>query len=143
MKLRIVIDKTREEEIIIYTHEKNDLTQKIQDLVEERESVFLAHSQSEVLRLTQSEVYCFVCENNKVFAVTDKDKFLIKTRLYKLEEVLGRDFIKINQSCIANATKIKRFDTSVSGTLKVIFKNGYSDYVSRRQIKTVKERLGI
>ena len=56
---------------------------------------------------------------------------------------LGTDFIKINQSCIANIRQIQRFDTSFSGTLRVIFKNGYTDYVSRRQLKAVKERLGL
>ena len=39
--------------------------------------------------------------------------------------------------------KIKKFDTSVSGMLTVTFKNGYRDYVSRRNLKSVKERLGV
>ena len=53
------------------------------------------------------------------------------------------NFVKINQSCIVNVNKIERFDTSVSGTLKVSLKNGYTDYVSRRQLKPIKERIGI
>jgi len=37
---------------------------------------------------------------------------------------------------------IKKFDVSFGGALTVIFKNGYTDYVSRRQMKIVKERIG-
>ena len=64
-------------------------------------------------------------------------------RLYSIEEKLSEDFIKINQSTVINIKKIQRFDVSVTGTLKVIMKNGYTDYVSRRRIKNVKERLGL
>ena len=60
-----------------------------------------------------------------------------------MEKKLPENFVKINQSCIANIDKINRFDASFSGTLKLIFKNSYTDYVSRRQLKTVKERIGI
>jgi acetyl esterase/lipase len=36
---------------------------------------------------------------------------------------------------------IKRFNTSVGGALTVTLQNGFRDYVSRRQLKSVKERL--
>ena len=52
-------------------------------------------------------------------------------------------FIYINQGCLANINLIDRFDASIGGTLLIIFKSGYKDYVSRRQLKKIKERLGI
>ena len=55
----------------------------------------------------------------------------------------GSDFVKLNQSCIVNIKKIECFDASLGGALKVTLKNGYRDYVSRRQLKAVKERLGL
>ena len=36
-----------------------------------------------------------------------------------------------------------KYQKTFSGTLSVVFKNGYTDYVSRRNIKAVKERIGI
>ena len=53
------------------------------------------------------------------------------------------NFIKINKSCIANLKKIKRFDASFGGAMQVTFKNGHTDFVSRRNLKNVKERMGI
>ena len=80
---------------------------------------------------------------DQLFLIIFYYKFEIKTRLYVIEEKLPENFIKINQSCIANINQIERFNASISGTLKIRFKNGYTDYVSRRQLKNVKERIGI
>ena len=82
-------------------------------------------------------------EDGKVYALTESEKYRLKQRLYLLEEMLDVSFVKINKSCIANIRKIKKFDASFSGTLTVVFKNGYRDYVSRRNLKSVKERLGV
>lgn len=143
MKLKTIIDKTREEEILIYAHERTKLIDDIESFVNNRINELIGYSEGEARMLSPSQISCFTVENNKVYAITDKEKLQIKMRLYQLEEILDVGFIKINQSCIANINEIKRFDTSISGTLKVIFKNGYSDYVSRRNIKAVKERLGV
>ncbi len=143
MKLKIIIDKKREEEVIIYAREKSALVKSIEALVETSDEAFTAFSDGSIKKISADEIYCFVSQGNKVYALTEKEKLLIKEKLYQAEEKTGSSFIRINQSCIGSVTKIKRFDVSISGTLKIIFKNGYTDYVSRRQIKNVKERLGL
>ncbi len=143
MKLKIIIDENRDEEIIVYSHGKNRITQEIERLVSSSATEIAGYRNSDVFIIDYSDIYCFVCESDKVYAVTEKEKYRIKSRLYKVEETLGKDFVKINQSCVANVKKIRRFEASPYGSLTVIFKNGYKDYVSRRQIKKVKERLGL
>ena len=144
MKYTIIIDKNREEEVIVYAKEKSELTDEIERLVSDNNLGFIGYDKNgDGVRLATDEVYCFTVEDNKIFAITEKDKLRLKCRLYQLEEVLPEYFVKINQSCVANIRKIARFDTSVSGTLLIKFKNGYKDYVSRRQMKAVKERFGL
>lgn len=143
MKLKIIIDRNLEEEILVFAHERTKLIDEIECIVNDYQKEIIGYIDTGVHKLSLSQISCFIVENNKVYAITQNEKFQIKMRLYQLEEMLGVGFIKINQSCIANINEIKKFDTSISGTLKVIFKNGYSDYVSRRNIKTVKERLGV
>ncbi len=143
MKFTLILDKDRDEEIIIYAREKNELVSKIEKLTEESPPDLTGYRDKVGVILNPDEIYCFIAQGNKVFAVTEKEKLQMKIRLYKIEEYELDSFVKINQSCIANLNKIARFDTSVSGTLKVVFKNGYTDYVSRRNLKNVKERLGI
>lgn len=143
MKCRTVIDKDREEEVVIYVHEKSELSSEIEEFVMGRSLELLGYKDKNIVRLTLSEVYCFTVEENKVFAITEKERLQLKQRLYLLEEMLDDSFVKINQSCIVSVRKIKRFDTSITGTLVVELKNGYKDYVSRRQLKKVKERIGL
>lgn len=142
MKITIITDKTKDEEIIIRVHEKTELIEKIEKLVNETSDGFIGYKENEAMMLDINDINCFITENNKVFAMTD-EKLLIKERLYKVEEKLSDNFIKINQSCLANIKKIVKVQATFSGSLSVVFRNGYTDYISRRNLKNVKERLGV
>ncbi|MBQ8740717.1 MAG: LytTR family transcriptional regulator [Clostridia bacterium] len=143
MKCTVILDKTREEEILIYAHQRNEIIDKIERMATDVTPQLIGYSRGEMVKLDIKDVYCFTVDGGKLFAVCENEKYLLKTRLYNVEDRLDKGFIKINQSSIANISKIQKFDASISGTLKVIFKNGYTDYVSRRNIKKVKERIGL
>ena len=143
MKCTLIITDKHEEEVVIYAHKKTKLIEEIEEMINDRAPEIIGYGANQAIRLKNDEVTCFVVEDNKVYAVTDKEKYQLKQRLYQLEEILPDNFVKINQSCIANLRQIKKFDTSISGTLVINFKNGYKDYVSRRQMKAVKERFGL
>ncbi len=143
MKVTTVIDPTREEEIIIYVKKESPLADAIEKLAREGEKELVGYKDSCSYILDPAEILYFSTEGSRVTATTQEGSFTLKTRLYALEEELPKNFIKINKSCIANIKMISRFDSSFSGTLIVIFKNGNRDYVSRRNIKKVKERLGL
>ncbi len=143
MKCTLIITDEHEEEVVIYARERTKLTNDIEVLVYGSVPELIGYKENEVVKLNSDLISCFTVEGSKVYALTDSEKLQIKLRLYQLEEILPDTFVKINQSCIANIRKIERFDTSVSGTLLIKFKNGYKDYVSRRQMKAVKERFGL
>lgn len=142
MKFSFYADKERNE-VIVYAPEKNELITEIENLARKNSSELIGYKNKEAIKLSPDEILCFISENNRVFAVTEKEKLLLRLRLYQLEESLSSSFVKINQSCIANIRQIKKFNASFSGTLQVTFKNGYTDYVARRRLKEVKERLGV
>lgn len=143
MRCEIIVDPAAEERVVVHTRQESNLTRAICRLVEEHAARLVGYRNGEIVPLTPAEITCVMVEGDKVYALCGKEKLQVKRRLYVLEEVLGDSFVKINQSCLANMNKVERFDASVSGTLKVKFKNGYVDYVSRRQMKQVKERFGI
>lgn len=143
MKFTFFVDNSREEEVIVYARERNELVNRIEDLVTEKSREITGFSDGTAEILDTDSVFCFIVENGRVFALTEKEKYRIRERLYTLEEKLGSNFIKINQSCIANISKIKCFEYSPYGSLTVVLKNGTRDYISRRNIKKVKERFGI
>jgi len=143
MNFKILFDKNQEEDLIIIAKEKNEAVEKIEEILINENSTLLGFNENYAEVLKISQIHAFICENSKIYALTDKEKFKIKYRLYQLEEKLPRNFIKINQSNIANINMIENFSATLYGTLAVKFKNGYTDYVSRRNIKKVKERLGL
>ena len=143
MKFRLIIDKNREEEILVYAHEKTPLTEAVERLASEEEFRLIGYIDREAVRLDLNKICRFTVEDNRVFAETVGGKYRLRHRLREIEEKMPADFIKINQSCLANINMIERFDASVSGSLLVKLKNGSTDYVSRRQLKTVKERFGL
>lgn len=144
MNFRLFIDKNREEEVVVYAHERSELTDAIEKLTLGTEAAeLIGYTGKEAVRLSPDDVFCFTLENGRLYAVTEKERLQLRQRLYQIEEVLPRSFVKINQSCIANINKIERFDASISGTMTVIFKNSHRDFVSRRSLKHVKERLGL
>ena len=143
MKCQTIVDAEREEEVVIYVREKSTVSDRIEAFVKEISCELIGYNENTAVNLELDDVFCFTVEDGKVYALTESEKYRLKQRLYLLEEMLDVSFVKINQSCIANIRKIKKFDASFSGTLTVVFKNGYRDYVSRRQLKKVKERIGL
>ncbi len=143
MKCYTYIKKDEEEKVLIYAHEKTRLVEDIESLVLSSEIDLNGTNDGEIIKIDINDVVCFISENNKVYALIGDKRYQIRYRLYQLEELNLNIFIKINQSCLANKTKIKRFETTIGGALKAVFKNGYVDFISRRELKNVKKRMGL
>ena len=143
MKCYTYINENEEERVLIYAHDRTRLVDDIESLVLSSEIDLTGSYDNEIIKIDINDVVCFISENNKVYALVGDKKYQIKYRLYQIEELNLNMFIKINQSCLANKTKIKKFETTIGGALKVVFKNGYIDFISRRELKNVKKRMGL
>jgi DNA-binding LytR/AlgR family response regulator len=119
---------------------------KIQRLCQEfdeAEQVLYGYTEEEVVPLELADVTCFYTKDGKVFAYVGEQSYAIKLRLKQISEMVDDSFIKVNQGCIANVAYIQKFGVSFGGALKVVFKNGYSDYVARREVANIKRRFGL
>ena len=86
-------------------------------------------------------VYSFYAEGQRVFALDEKEKYVVSKKLYELEEQYENHFVRISKSELVNVKKIKSLDLSLTGTIKVIMKNGYETYSSRRNVAKIRERI--
>ena len=143
MKCTVIIDGEHEEEVIIYAKKMTDEILEISEMINKNKSDLVGYDQQEAVVLSHNDIICVFVEDGRVNAMTEKGIYRLKERLYTLESILGAGFVKINQSCIANTKAIQKFETSFGGALRVVFKNGHSDYISRRQLKAVKNKFGI
>ena len=144
MKYKLIVDKDAIEEIVATVHEPSELTDQIENLVltyKGKDSI-MAYREDEITNLTFSDIECITVIDRKTFAIDSLGaKYRINHRLCELEEMLPSYFIRINKSGIANKSRIVRFKTSFNGAVDVIFKCGYTDYVSRRCFADIKKRI--
>ncbi|MBR6257515.1 MAG: LytTR family transcriptional regulator [Lachnospiraceae bacterium] len=92
--------------------------------------------------LRPAEIYSFYAEGQKVFALDATKKYTVSGKLYELEkDYEDLCFVRISKSEIINYKKIRNLDLSLTGTIKVVMKNGYETFSSRRNVARLKELL--
>ena len=143
MKFKMIIDPTKDEEIVVTTHAPSELTEKIQQLVQAYTGTdrVAAYLEDDIQMLPFAEIACITVIDGKTVAVDSKGKhYRLKQRLYELEAILPQSFIRINKSAIANERRIERFAANFSGAVDAVFQGGYREYVSRRCFAEIKRR---
>lgn len=143
MKLTLVIDPDREEEVVIYARKRTEIVDKIEQLISYKPTELVGFQDDAATILDYVKVCHFTVENDRTYAHVGDQRYRVRHRLYQLEQIAPAEFVKIHQSCLANTRQIARFEVAFSGALRVVFKNGDIDYVSRRNIKKIKERFGL
>ena len=142
MKFRFEKSEDKEE-VVVYAKSKNNLINLIEKMCQNDSTKIIGYDNNIIKELSPNEIECFITVEEKVFAIANNGRYQVKKRLYELDELLANSFTFINQGCLANLKMVDHFEASIGGSLLVVFKSGYKDYVSRRQLKTVKERIGI
>ena len=146
MKLKIIIDKNLEEEIIVKVHSASELTEKIENIVLSYagSDEISVQGDYEILKLKFSDIECVSVIDRKLYVFgKDGGKYRTGGTLSELEEKLPSYFVRINKSCIANGREIARFNTTFNGGVDAIFKSGNKDYVSRRCFADIKRRFKV
>jgi DNA-binding LytR/AlgR family response regulator len=144
MKFHLVIDKEKEPSVTVVCDRVTSVVTKIEEICKETdENLLYGYTMDEIIRLSLPEIACFFTRDNKLFACVDDKEYAVKLRVKQVLELVDDSFIKINQGCIVNVRQIQRFKVSIGAGLKVVLKNGYTDYVARREVKNVKRRLGL
>ena len=144
MKVELNIDeKFKEILVTISTDKINDEVQELVNYIEYKEDYLVGIADDQVCVLDISDIIRVFVGDRKVFVVTTKGKFIVRKKLYEMNNLLTKDFVKISQSEIANIKFIKNLDLSIRGTIVIVYKNSDISYVSRRLLKDFKTKLGL
>lgn len=144
MKLELNIDEKVKETLVVVS--ANKIGKEVQNLINyiEYSSEYLVGIVEDKASIIDiGEIIRVYIEDRKTFVVTLKDTYVVKKKLYEVENMVTRNFVKISQSEIANIKFIKNLDFSNTGTIVIKYKNSDISYVSRRMIKEFKLKLGI
>ncbi len=146
MQIEIKIDEhCTEPKITIVTNkvtdEINEITKK---LAGEQTQMIAGFLDEQVTVLGPNQIYRIFASNGKVYAETELQKYVVRLRLYEMEQRLASNsFVRISNSEIINLRKVRGFDLSFTGTICVSLSNGTVTYVSRRYVARIKQLLGI
>ena len=143
MEYILIIDKEQEEKLTLVVKERTKIVDDIEKIIQNKTDDIYGYTDREIIKVDKNEISCIFTDDNKVYIYVGKTKYLVKYRIKQLEDTLDSSFIKINQGCIININSIKQFSSSIGGSIKVTLKNGFEDYISRRELTKVKRSLGI
>ena len=146
MQVEIKMDSAyTEPKVILMTASMTEEVQRILKKLSEDVPQIISGSRDEKIEvLHQEDLIRIYADAGKIFAVTEKGQYVLRLRLYELEERLDdRQFVRISNSEIINLKKVKNFDLGFAGTICVKFQNGTTTYVSRRYVSKIKQILGV
>lgn len=145
MVIKTLIDaRYKEPELHVCNHESDA---QVKEIVRDLHALYdkgisAADSRGNRLVLSPGEIVSVYAEGQKVMVRGERELYTVQKKLYELEsELSDRHFIRISKSELINIRKIKCLDLSITGTIKVIMKNDYETFVSRRNVARIKERL--
>jgi DNA-binding LytR/AlgR family response regulator len=142
MKLQVIIDKEKDEEVVVTAHQRTALIDEIESLISKHTDRIPGYTEDDIKMLSVSEIECVTVLDGKTYAIDSKNRrYRLKHRLYELEAVLPSSFIRINKSTLANEARLDRFAVTIAGSVDAVFKCGYTEYVSRRCFAQIKRRF--
>ncbi len=146
MQVEIKIDENCvEPKLIIVTDKVTDEIKDILNTLSSKTPEVITGFYNDLAEiLSPEDIIRIYAEGGKTFATVNKKEYVLRQRLYELEEQLTKhSFVRISNSEIINLKKVRNFDLSLSGTICVTMSDNTSTYVSRRYVSKIKQVLGL
>ena len=146
MQVEIKIDDSCiEPRVIIITDKVNDEINDILNTLSSKTPEIITGFYNDLAEiLSPDNIIHIYSAGGKTFASVSKKEYILRQRLYELEEQLTKhSFVRISNSEIINLKKVRNFDLSLSGTIGVTLSDGTATYVSRRYVSKIKQVLGL
>lgn len=142
MKVRLNIGEDLEEEIVInsrlLTKDLKDLKKSIEELLDKKETIVFYRNNKDYY-LDLGDILFFETEAKIIYGHTKDEAYEVRYRLYELEDLLPRYFVRVSKSTIVNVLKVISIDRSLASYSRLSFKDSYkTSYVSRRYYKDFK-----
>jgi DNA-binding LytR/AlgR family response regulator len=146
VKIRIeLVNEVKEDEVIIRCGRVDETIQKIQQYILEqssKSSQITFYKQNQEFYIPLNEVLFFETEEEHIYAHTATDSYLIKFRLYELEQLLPRCFVRAAKSTIVNIMQVYSITRNLTASSLIQFNNTHKQvYVSRYYYQELRQRL--
>lgn len=134
-----------EPRVVIEAAEETDEVQRLLKLLASGgPAIVNGYSDGGVERIPEEDIVRIYGERQRVYAETLSGRFLLRERLYELENRLNPSlFVRISNSEIVNSRRILRLDASLTGTICLHMEGGAKTYASRRYVPGLRRHFGL
>ncbi|MBQ6504026.1 MAG: LytTR family transcriptional regulator [Flexilinea sp.] len=130
--------------VTVSASQKDDQIDFLMDLIRNSggNDLFVTDDKNNIRRITEDRIIRIQVDNKNLSISTDDGEFKLKRTLQEMEYLLNSSmFLKISRFEIINLQKVKKFDFTITGTLRIEFEDGCFTWASRRFIPIIKQRL--
>lgn len=130
--------------VTVSASEKDDQIDYLMDLVRNSggNDLFVMDDKDNIRRITEDRIIRIMVDNKNLSISTEDGAFKLRRTLQEMENMLGSSmFLKISRFEIINLQKVRSFDFTIAGTLKIEFVDESFTWASRRFIPIIKQRL--
>jgi len=135
-------DLQKDIEISIKYPIKNKIIERIVSLIKSVDTQIECCSDDIVKLVNVSDIYYIESIDGKTIVCCEKEKYLVKSRLYQVYEKLRNyGFMQISKYCILNINKLDKFRPLDNNRLEAVLSNGVYLCITRKYISGIKQIL--
>jgi len=143
MTIKIVPNPAHKDiEVLITCPVKNKTVDRIVSLIKSVDTQIGCYSDDGIKLVNVSDIYYVESVDGKTIVCCEKEKYLVKNRLYQIYEKLrDNGFIQISKYCVVNINKLDRFKPLDNNRLEAVLSNGVYLCITRKYITGIKQIL--
>ena len=144
MKINIDVDDSLQQDMItIHCREITDEILELQRLLSQKQTggqKISAYIDDTEYYVDVKTILILEADGNYISVQTAKSIYRVRQKLYELEELLPRDFLRVSKSTIVNTELIASIKKNITGASEISFRNSTKKaYASRNYIKALIE----
>jgi DNA-binding LytR/AlgR family response regulator len=121
---------------------KNKTVERIFSFLKSVDSQIECYQDDTVKLVNVSDIYYIESIDGKTIVCCEKEKYLVKSRLYQIYEKLkDNGFIQISKYCVLNINKLEKFKPLDNNRLEAVLSNGVYLCITRKYISGIKQIL--
>jgi DNA-binding LytR/AlgR family response regulator len=121
---------------------KNKIVERIVSFIKSVDTQIECYQDDTVKLVNASDIYYIESVDGKTIVCCEKEKYLVKSRLYQIYEKLkDNGFIQISKYCVLNINKLEKFKPLGNNRLEAVLSNGVYLCITRKYISGIKQIL--
>lgn len=137
------VPESIEESADIQVHKITSEVELAARILDAHKGTLIGSLNGEKYILDPKRIYYFETVDDRTFAYTEKETYLLNKRIYELENELDARFFRSSKSLIINISMITSVKSEMNGRMLATLINGEKLIVSRGYVKELKRRLGL